>query len=299
MTICGLLPPISSVIRFRLLSAEYFRKYRPTSVDPVNETTSTSGCRPSARPAVSPKPGTTFSTPSGIPASAASSATRSALSGDSSAGLTITELPAARAGPSFQPSMAAGKFHGSTAPTTPAGSRTISPRLSSPVGEILPNSLSRLSAYQRSVFTTSGRSRSSQSAIGFPASSASSRAIWAALASTRSAKRSSTRLRSAGASLLHRPLSKAARAATTARSMSSAPHSATAARAWPVAGFSVSKVCPDTESVNEPLMKARVGVLPVRLVPAVAVLPCMPAPCRRGPAPRPCSARRHGGLSTT
>ncbi len=46
----GLLPPISSATGFKLLSLEYFRKYPPTSVDPVKETASTSLCLPSASP---------------------------------------------------------------------------------------------------------------------------------------------------------------------------------------------------------------------------------------------------------
>ena len=53
-----------------------------------------------------------------------------------SAGLTITELPEASAGPIFQASIIKGKFHGSTQATTPMGSLTISPSASSPDGEI-------------------------------------------------------------------------------------------------------------------------------------------------------------------
>jgi hypothetical protein len=98
---------------------------------------------------------------------------RSVVSDASSGGLTTTELPAASAGPIFQASMAAGKFHGSTAPTTPTGSRTIRPRWSGPVGETLPKTLSMASAYQRMVATTSGKSRFRQSEMGFPASMAS------------------------------------------------------------------------------------------------------------------------------
>ena len=52
-----------------------------------------------------------------------------------SAGLTTTLLPVARMGPSFHAAIWAGKFHGRTQPTTPSGSRTISARLSGPVGE--------------------------------------------------------------------------------------------------------------------------------------------------------------------
>ena len=49
-----------------------------------------------------------------------------------------TELPVASAGPIFQASIAAGKFHGSTAPTTPTGSRTIRPMWPSSARAVLP-----------------------------------------------------------------------------------------------------------------------------------------------------------------
>src|SRR5690625_1104563 len=71
-TTCGLLPPHSSTISLRLLSAAYCRNNLPTSVEPVNETISTSMCRPNASPASSPSPVTSNKAPSGIPASCAS-----------------------------------------------------------------------------------------------------------------------------------------------------------------------------------------------------------------------------------
>ena len=51
----------------------------------------------------------------------------------SSAGLSTTEFPATRAGPSFQAPIMAGAFQGRIAPTTPSGVReimavTLSPR---------------------------------------------------------------------------------------------------------------------------------------------------------------------------
>ena len=58
-----------------------------------------SGWRPSASPTVSPGPVTTLSTPSGIPASAPSSAIRSRLSDVVEAGLITTVFPVASAGP--------------------------------------------------------------------------------------------------------------------------------------------------------------------------------------------------------
>ena len=79
-------------------------------------------CRLMAAPAVSPYPGTMFTTPGGNPASVISSPTRSAVSGVCSAGLSTTVHPAASAGPSFQAIISSGKFHGMICPTTPTGS---------------------------------------------------------------------------------------------------------------------------------------------------------------------------------
>ena len=90
----------------------------------------------SARPAVAPNPGTTFRTPSGTPASRASSASRSAESGDCSAGFSTTELPMASAGASFHVAISSGKFHGTTAPITPKGTRRTMARSRPPVGAI-------------------------------------------------------------------------------------------------------------------------------------------------------------------
>ena len=81
-----------------------------------------------------PKPGSTLNTPSGIPASVASAASRIAVSGDFSDGLRMNELPAASAGPIFQAAMISGKFHGTIAATTPTGSRVISASASCDVG---------------------------------------------------------------------------------------------------------------------------------------------------------------------
>ena len=74
----------------------------------MNATQSMSGWRPIASPTVSPGPVTTFSTPSGMPASAPSSAIRSSDSDVVDAGLITTLLPVASAGPSFQAAIWAG-----------------------------------------------------------------------------------------------------------------------------------------------------------------------------------------------
>ena len=89
---------------------------RPTSVEPVKPIFATSGCSTSRCPTTRPGPTTTLTTPSGIPASRISSASRSAESGVSSAGLRTTVFPQASAGPSFQLEMFSGKFHGTIRP---------------------------------------------------------------------------------------------------------------------------------------------------------------------------------------
>ena len=97
----------------------------PTAVEPVKEILSTAGWATSARPAVSPKPGTMLTTPSGRPASRQSWPSQSPLSGVSSATFTTTVLPQASAGATFQATIRSGKFHGVMMPQTPYGSRSV------------------------------------------------------------------------------------------------------------------------------------------------------------------------------
>ena len=94
----------------------------PTSVDPVKQILRTAGCEMNRCPTTDPAPVTTWNTPSGSPASRASSASRSAVSGVSPAGLSTTVLPAASAGARPQPAIGIGKFQGTMSPTTPRGS---------------------------------------------------------------------------------------------------------------------------------------------------------------------------------
>ena len=74
---------------------------RPVGPLPVKAIFATSICFARACPASAPKPGTTLKTPSGKPASIASSAMRIAVNDEFSAGLITIELPIAKAGPSF------------------------------------------------------------------------------------------------------------------------------------------------------------------------------------------------------
>ena len=78
----------------------------------------------SAAPTDGP-PVTTLITPGGKPASAARSASSSAVTGVSSDGFTTAVHPAASSGASFQVSSSSGEFHGMMAPTTPTGTFSV------------------------------------------------------------------------------------------------------------------------------------------------------------------------------
>ena len=93
---------------------------------------------------------TTLSTPSGRPASLSSAASASAVSGVSSAGLSTTEQPAARAGPILRVAIAAGKFHGVISRETPIGWCMVRIRLPPDGARIrVPSIRTASSAYQR------------------------------------------------------------------------------------------------------------------------------------------------------
>ena len=81
-------------------------------------------------------------TPSGKPASSASSAMRMPVSGVCSASFITTVLPHARAGPHFQASISSGKFHGMICPTTPTGCRSVYDRKLPRTGTVRPSILS-------------------------------------------------------------------------------------------------------------------------------------------------------------
>ena len=120
----GDFPPSSSESRFSVPAASRMIPL-PTSVEPVKAILSTRGSRTIAIPTWPPGPVTTLNTPSGRPASRVRSANLSAVSGVSDAGLSTTVLPAARAGAIFHDASRNGKFHGTIAPTTPMGWRSV------------------------------------------------------------------------------------------------------------------------------------------------------------------------------
>ena len=82
-------------------------------------------------------PVSTLKTPAGKPASSASTASASAVSGVCSAGLTTTVQPAASAGATLRVIMASGKFHGVIAAQTPIACLMTTSRLSTAVAGIV------------------------------------------------------------------------------------------------------------------------------------------------------------------
>ncbi len=125
----GPLPPSSAVngTRFRAAAIPIVT---PVSGEPVKLMRRTRSSPTSAAPTSRPTPWTTLSTPAGMPASSARSQSSEQLSGDHSAGLSTTVLPAASAGAHFQVESMNGAFHGVITTVGPAGIR--STRLSVP-----------------------------------------------------------------------------------------------------------------------------------------------------------------------
>jgi len=127
----GALPP-SSRLSFLTVGAHCAARMRPTSVLPVNDRWRTRSLAHSTLPtSIEPGPSAVrmLSTPAGMPARCASSATASADSGVCSAGLMITGQPAASAGATLRVIMAIGKFQGVMAAHTPMGCLTTRKRL--------------------------------------------------------------------------------------------------------------------------------------------------------------------------
>ena len=98
----------------------------PVAGDPVKLMRRTRGSATNAAPTSAPMPWTTLKTPGGIPAAAARSQSSEQLSGDHSAGLSTTVLPAASAGAVFHVESMKGAFQGVITTVGPAGIRSTS-----------------------------------------------------------------------------------------------------------------------------------------------------------------------------
>jgi hypothetical protein len=125
------LPPSSSETFFSVCAALAIVR-RPTPVEPVKETMSTSGCVVIGAPTSGPVPVRMLTTPVGTPASMRISPSTSVEPEVSSEGLTTVVQPAASAKGSFWLTIRKGKFHGVMMETTPIASRSTTPSVPSP-----------------------------------------------------------------------------------------------------------------------------------------------------------------------
>lgn len=119
----GALPPSSIEVR-TTVSAHWARSSRPTAVEPVKDSLRIRPPRSSGShtsPALEVV--TTFSTPSGSPASLRIAASARLESGVCGAGLSTIVQPAAIAGPILRAPIASGKFHGVISRQGPTGRR--------------------------------------------------------------------------------------------------------------------------------------------------------------------------------
>src|SRR4051794_24734346 len=114
-TITGFLPPSSKCTRFKV-GAPCAMMAEPVALSPTKPIALMAGCSVSALPASSPKPCTVLRTPSGTPACLTICASKSAVTGDHSAGLCTTVQPAASAGAIFQVDSMNGVFQGVITP---------------------------------------------------------------------------------------------------------------------------------------------------------------------------------------
>src|SRR6201999_4207183 len=209
------------------------------------------GCSVKALPASSPMPCTVLSTPSGKPACLASFASRSAVTGDHSAGLCTTVHPAASAGAIFQVESMNDVFHGVITPTGPIGTRVEMFQCSS-LGILRPSRASpHLSAKKRK-FSAARIAAFAMKRCAWPVSMHSSTAMSSARSSIASATRCSSFLRIAAG--MSRQDLKASAAAVAARSISSALPRATDASTEPSTGEVVSNVCPEIDGTTLPSM---------------------------------------------
>ena len=196
---------------------------RPTGGLPVKLTMLVRSSVTILLPIVRPAPTTTWSVPSGRPASASSSARRSAVSGVLEAGLSTTALPPASAGATLCATRFSGKLNGEMAAITPRGSRMVQPKRFSPLGSASiwtrsPAVRLASSLAQRKVLAP--RLASTRASLsGLPPSAAMMRAICSAFSSMRCDARS--RIAARFQDGVQRNASAATRARSSTRSMSS------------------------------------------------------------------------------
>src|SRR6185312_7571477 len=250
-TITGFFPPSSKCTRFNV-GAPCAMIAEPVALSPTKPIALIAGCSVSALPASSPMPCTVLRTPSGTPACLTSRASRSAVTGDHSAGLWTTVHPAASAGAIFQVDSMNGVFHGVITPTGPIGTRVDTFQCCS-LGVLRPSRASpHLSAKKRK-FSAARIAALAMKRCACPVSMHSSTAMSSARSSIASATRCSSFLRVAAGTA--RQDLKASAAAVAARSTSSGPPRATLASTAPSTGDFVSKLSPEIDGTNLPSIR--------------------------------------------
>ena len=252
----GDLPPSSSETSAKF-SAEFRTTWRAELGPPVKLTRATSGWEVSARPQGSPWPVTMLTTPGGMPASSISRPNSSIAADACSDALSTTVLPAASAGPSLTATRKSWEFHGTTAATTPSGSRAVKTQRSGlSMGRVAPCTLSAHPAkkWKKSAMYFACQ-RVSLSIL--PVSTVSVRPSCSDRSARRSASRRRLRPRSVGVVCDHGPSVNARCAASTARPTSAAVASGMTAQGSPVAGFMLSKVPPSPAFTHAPSISIR------------------------------------------
>ena len=250
-TITGFLPPSSKCTRFRV-GAPCAMIAEPVELSPTKPIALMAGCSVSALPASSPMPWTVLSTPSGRPACFASFASRSAVTGDHSAGLCTTVQPAANAGAIFQVDNMNGVFQGVMTPTGPIGTRVEIFQCSSE-GMLRPSRASAHLSAKKRKFSAARIAALAMKRWAWPVSMHSSTAMSSAWSSMASATRCSNFFRAAAG--ISRQDLNAVAAAVAARSMSSALPRATNASTAPSTGDLVSNVWPEVDGTVLPSIK--------------------------------------------
>src|SRR3954469_19794334 len=247
-TITGFLPPSSKCTRFKV-GAPCAMMAEPVALSPTKPIALMAGCSVSALPASSPKPCTVLRTPSGTPACLTICASKSAVTGDHSAGLCTTVQPAASAGAIFQVDSMNGVFQGVITPTGPIGTRVETFQCSSP-GMFRPSRASAHLSAKKRKFSAARIAAFAMNRCACPVSRHSSTAMSSARSSIASATRCSSFLRIV-ADMSRHGLNASA-AAVAARSMSSALPRATVASTEPSTGDLVSKVAVEIEGTVLP-----------------------------------------------
>ena len=145
----GDLPPSSSDTVLTVSAAALLIRM-PARVEPVNDTTSISGCEDRIVPTPGPSPLTMLKTPAGTPASCMISAKRMLDIGAISDGFSTIVHPAASAAPTFSTTWFIGQFQGVIRPATPAASNTRSwPSVPGRIGRCHSNASSaRMNAFR-------------------------------------------------------------------------------------------------------------------------------------------------------